>query len=262
MSEDTLNDPQPSVGVAGYFGKMPVRGDFLSRGLPREFVEPWDDWLQLALGQSHDQFSDGWLEIYLTSPLWHFALAPAVCGDAPWAGVLMPSVDEVGRYFPLTIAAPVKAGTNVTTLLSVAQPWFARVEELARSCLEDGFDLAGFDRAIQDLESPSGETVVDSGPEEDGPVDDRLLNAWRYGLTSPAQLMSDCPTLVQELMGRLFFTYSLWWTAGSARVASTLLICQGLPPPEGYAAMLDGEWQRWGWEDKQLFRISAQTPAE
>jgi len=62
MSEDSLIDQQSDGGVAGYFGKMPVRGDFLSRGLPREFVEPWDDWLQLALEHSHNQFADGWLE--------------------------------------------------------------------------------------------------------------------------------------------------------------------------------------------------------
>lgn len=235
---------------------MPVRGDFLSHGLPREFVEPWDDWVQLALEQSRNQFADRWLDVYLTSPLWHFALAPAVCGDISWAGVLMPSVDAVGRYFPLTIAAPVEAGSNITTVLSVSQHWLLKVEELARSSLEDGFDLDRFDQQIQALERPVGEPV-NSNAEQAGPADGRLLNAWRYGLASPARLTTDCSALARELMERLFYSYSLWWSAGSTRVAPTLLICQGLPPPDGYAAMLDGDWQRWGWEDRQVFEQEA-----
>lgn len=261
MSEDSLTDLQSKRPVAGYFGKMPARGDFLSHGLPREFIDAWDDWIQLALEHSHNQFSDGWLDMYLTSPVWHFALAPAVCGNASWTGVLMPSVDAVGRYFPLTIAAPVDSGTNITTVLSVAQPWLTKVEELARSCLDDEFDLASFDQEIRALECPAGESSS-TGPDADDPVGDRLLNAWRYGLTSPARLMSDCPALVRELMERLFFAYSLWWTAGSTRVSPTLLICQGLPPPEGYAAMLDGEWHQWGWEDKQVFQDAFGTESE
>ena len=252
MSGDSLTGVQAYGPTAGYFGKVPVRGDFLSHGLPREFIEPWDDWIQLALEHSRGQLSDGWLDIYLTSPVWHFALAPAICGDSGWAGVLMPSVDAVGRYFPFTIAAPLDPGSNITTVLSASQPWLLKVEELARSSLDDRFDLADFDREIQDLQRPLGETVGNGASQHDA-LDGRLLNAWRYALSSPDRLVADCPALLRELMDRLFFTYSFWWTAGSSRVSPTLLICQGLPPAEGYAAMLDGEWRQWGWEDKQVF---------
>ena len=253
MSGDTVTGlPQNRGTGAGYFGKVPVRGDFLSYGLPREFVDPWDDWIQLALADSRSQLEDAWLEVYLTSPVWHFALAPAVCGQRAWAGVLMPSVDAVGRYFPLTIAAPIDSGSNVTTLLSASQQWFLDVEQLARSCLEGGFDLAEFDQQVQSLQNPAGEPSGLSLTPSQG-SGDCLLNAWRYGMTSPTQLTNDCPTFLRELLDRLFFSWSLWWTAGSTRVSPTLLLCQGLPPPEGYAAMLDGNWHQWGWEDKQLF---------
>ena len=245
---------------AGYFGKVPVRGDFLSYGLPREFVDPWDDWLQLALANSRTQLSDGWLEVYLTSPVWHFSLAPAVCGDRSWAGVLMPSVDAVGRYFPLTIAAPIDSGTNVTTVLSDSQQWFLDVEQLALSCLDSGFDLPPFDQKIESLEGPGGQRSNGGANAHNG-GGGGLLNAWRYGLASPTQLTNDCPALLRELMDRLFFTWRLWWTAGSARVSPTLLVCQGLPPPEGYAAMLDGNWQQWGWEDRQVFDREPTDPS-
>jgi len=96
-------------------------------------------------------------------------------------------------------------------------------------------------------------------PEASG---DRLLNAWRYDLASPSLLTNDCPALLRELMDKLFFAWSLWWTAGSTRVLPTLLVCQGLPPPQGYAAMLDGNWQQWGWEDRHVFPVARSAGAE
>lgn len=261
MSGDSVTGLQQNPAGAGYFGKVPVRGDFLSFGLPRDFVDPWDDWIQLALANSHTQLEDGWLEVYLTSPVWHFALAPAICGDKSWAGVFMPSVDAVGRYFPLTIAAPMDSAANVTTVLAASQAWFLEVEQLARSSLEGGFDLAAFDRSIQSLKGPDGEPGQGGLNADDG-SGDRLSNAWRYDLASPSLLTNECPALLRELMDKLFFAWSLWWTAGSARVSPTLLVCQGLPPPQGYAAMLDGNWQQWGWEDRHVFPIAPSMGAE
>ncbi|MFW8696321.1 type VI secretion system-associated protein TagF, partial [Mesorhizobium japonicum] len=66
----------------------------------------WDLWLQAGLRHSRELLRERWLETYLNSPIWHFSLGAEVCGRAAMAGVLMPSVDRVGRYFPLTLAAP------------------------------------------------------------------------------------------------------------------------------------------------------------
>jgi type VI secretion system protein ImpM len=247
-----MNGEFSQAAEAGYFGKMPVRGDFLSRDLPREFVEPWDDWVQLALQNSREQLSDKWLDFYLTSPVWRFVLAPGICGKTAWLGVLMPSVDSVGRYFPLTVASPLPQGTDIFGVLDSSQTWLNQVEELARSCLEEGFDLSLFEKEIKTLNHPPGENQhngldgIDAG-------NNRLLNAWRYAMSSPSLLTSNCTNLLQELLKRLLYTYSLWWTVGSVHVSPTFLLCQGLPPPEGYSAMLDGEWQQWGWEDTQVF---------
>jgi len=40
----------------------------------------------------------------------------------------------------------------------------------------------------------------------------------------------------------------LWWTDGSAAVAPSWLITQGLPDSSKYSAMLDGAWASSGWE--------------
>ena len=43
--------------------------------------------------------------VYLTSPAWRFVFAAGACGPVPVIGLMAPSVDRVGRHFPLTIIA-------------------------------------------------------------------------------------------------------------------------------------------------------------
>src|SRR5262245_9131785 len=120
-----------AAGSTGFHGKVPARGDFVTRNLPHSFVAPWDDWLQAGLAASREHLGEGWLPVYLESPVWRFVLDAGVCGPESWAGVLMPSVDRVGRYFPLTIAEPLPAGAHPLVTAVTAAPWFDRAEGLA-----------------------------------------------------------------------------------------------------------------------------------
>ncbi|MCL4747415.1 MAG: type VI secretion system-associated protein TagF [Burkholderiaceae bacterium] len=87
----------------GWFGKLPSTGDFVGRRLPAEFQNSWDQWLQDGLTHSRRNRGDNWLDLYLVFPVWRFVLPAGRLGQSGWCGVLMPSVDRVGRYFPLTI---------------------------------------------------------------------------------------------------------------------------------------------------------------
>jgi type VI secretion system protein ImpM len=95
--------------AAGLYGKLPARGDFVRIGLPGSFVAPWDAWLQDVVAGSRELLGADWLPAWLEAPVWRFALAGGLCGPDPVLGVLLPSVDRVGRYFPLTLAAFVGA---------------------------------------------------------------------------------------------------------------------------------------------------------
>lgn len=91
--------------IAGFYGKLPARGDFVRGGLPRGFVDPWDAWVAPAIAGSRVQMGDDWLPAFLESPVWRFTLAPGLCGAWAVLGLMLPSVDRAGRYFPLTFAA-------------------------------------------------------------------------------------------------------------------------------------------------------------
>src|SRR5713226_4821463 len=98
--------PEPlSAAAIGFCGKLPGRGDFVAAGLPRRFTEAWHDWLQPVLAASRHALGEDWLAAWLEAPVWRFALSPGICGPDSVLGLWMPSVDSVGRHFPLTFAA-------------------------------------------------------------------------------------------------------------------------------------------------------------
>jgi type VI secretion system protein ImpM len=224
--------------MPGVYGKMPSNGDFVTRRLPASFLEPWDQWLREAVSDSRDQLGERWLETYLTSPVWRFALSPGTAGELAWAGVLIPSVDRVGRYFPLTLACALAASSNPVEIMSGAQSWYDSAERLILSCLEDEFDLAGFDQQVKELGAPQA-----AGPAVTLPPG----SSTHRRMPLPEQPGDACPALLRQALGELLFAFSVWWSRGSERVEPSLLVCQGLPPSRGYAAMLTGDWARWGW---------------
>ncbi len=233
----------------GFHGKVPSHGDFVTRRLPRAFLDPWDNWLQGAIASSREQLGPEWLDIYLTSPLWRFVLSPGICGPTPWAGLLMPSVDRVGRYFPFTLACALPEGVNPLTALPAINGWYEQAETLVLSALEDHFDLESFDRAVSTLGQPLAAPPL---PAMLPPLEGERQPAWHFTLQSPGTLVSAAPELSRQLLRELFFGYSVWWSAGSERIDSSLLLCQGLPPHEGFAALLAGDWPRRGWQERLL----------
>ena len=96
----------PAGGLtAGFYGKLPARGDFVRIGLPRDFTDPWDAWLQDVLVGSRSLMGESWLPAFLEAPVWRFSLPAGMCGPAATLGLMLPSVDRAGRYFPLMFAA-------------------------------------------------------------------------------------------------------------------------------------------------------------
>lgn len=229
----------PEAPAPGFHGKVPSHGDFVSRRLPRSFVEPWDQWLQQAVAASRRQLGDGWLDSYLTSPIWRFALPEGLCGGQAMAGVLMPSVDSVGRYFPMTIAAPVPACDNPLALAAGAAAWFGAAEDLALTCLDGDFALDRFaDRLAELGPLPSGDMPAPALP-IGAP---EALAGWRLAPAAFARLGSAAyPDLLTQALAPEAAGSSLWWCAGSDAMDPCLLLYRGLPPAAAYAWLLAGE---------------------
>ena len=144
----------------GFYGKLPVLEGFVSRHLPKEFIEPWDDWLQHSIAVSKQALGENWLNTYLSCPLWRFALTPGLCGEKGWMGVIMPSVDCVGHYFPLTIAVPLSEPSHCPSLLSLSNDWYLELEKAALTALEDELDLHALALLLNNISTASVSTLL------------------------------------------------------------------------------------------------------
>jgi type VI secretion system protein ImpM len=137
--------------LPGWFGKLPGMGDFAHRRLPESFRSVWDQWLQRGLARLKDRHAD-WMSHYLQAPVWCFALGPGVAGEGAWIGVMMPSVDGVGRYFPITLAVEFDASVGETLegdALRGVLLWWERGTRAALEGLEGDMDALGFDAMLQ-----------------------------------------------------------------------------------------------------------------
>jgi type VI secretion system protein ImpM len=216
------------------YGKLPARGDFITRGFERRFLDPWDEWLQQAMIASQESLAELWRDAYLTSPIWRFALSAGSCGPDTMLGVLIPSVDKVGRYFPLTLGCALAPGHELTCLIAHASPWYRATEELALAALEPGFSLEALEQPIAlDVDG-----MVMAMP----PVEP-MAPPGLYLPFGP----NEHATALRHAHQPLAQGLSLWWTTGSERVAPCLLISPGMPPASSFTAFLDGDWQGRGW---------------
>lgn len=148
--------------LAGWYGKLPSLGDFASRRLPPEFVEPWDHWLAEGLAQWQSRDPE-WLTHYLSGPSWRFVLAPGVITEAAWAGTLMPSVDRVGRYFPLCIAQPLAPWPLAPDTAQSLLDLLLRLDDLAVDAMQDDWPVEQLEAELARVGLWSGEPAAVPG---------------------------------------------------------------------------------------------------
>ncbi len=222
---------------AGYFGKFPELGDFVKKDLPRSFLDPWDLWLQRALYASREHLGDQWLEVYLTSPVWRFALSKGLCGNASWIGLLMPSVDRVGRYFPLTLALELPSTVDPFRAMYHAADWLDEGSRILLSVLEaKEFDISQFDQEVTKLHVPESLFREPMAINSNLASEICCLGAEAGDFCDAGLHFSHC------WAARQLGNYSLWWDPGSEGIQCSMLLAAGLPSPEHFSGMLTGTW--------------------
>lgn len=137
--------PQASAGL---FGKLPSRGDFVREGLSRGFTDAWDEWWQRGLAATQERPEEEWLAAWLEAPVWRFVLPPGLLGSEGVLGLWLPSVDKVGRYYPLTIAA--EAQGDWAPLVGAMEDFLASAEEAGRDALEIDLEPAELGRRVRE----------------------------------------------------------------------------------------------------------------
>ena len=225
---------------AGWYGKLPATGDFVLRRLPGAFRDAWDRWLDDALAGARGRLGSRWPEDYLSMPVWRFVLCGGLAGPAACAGVMAPSVDAVGRFFPLAVASAfTSSAIDPVATLVAAQGWFAAMEAIVLSALSPradsgaiDADIAGRPFAADWLRRPSNEAAPFAAGEAGGTM---------------------FMTLETGLQGA---PRAAWMAEACDLGPRTVLVCDTLPAAEPFCAMIDGRWLERGWRPAPAKAIS------
>lgn len=186
--------------MAGVFGKLPDRRDFVEQGMAPGVMARLDPWLGAAMQALRER--PDWRALFLTAPILRFWWGREIAGVAV-LGALMPSVDGVGRYFPLVVA---ETGAPPPER-SAQAAWFAAAEALLLAALVEGGTWAALQTGLSALPAPA----------------------------DPAPDASGFDGLRQRHAQDLYARHSLWWQDPAGEAA---YLREGLPPPQDYANMI------------------------
>ena len=222
-----------NTGSPAWFGKLPALGDFAHRRGNERFNAMLDAWLQRALTASRAQLQEGWAHAYLGAPLWNFAFFPGVCGDDLYAGVLMSSVDRVGRYFPLTVYTQVPYARGLLRELQCGAPWYGYVQQALPQVLNTQFTQEQFEALL--AAAPPAPGVVHA-------LDSSVTINWTDVLQQGQALAlptvgAAVETLSLDLMSHYMRGAALWW-APLPGGGTVLRAFKGMPPPDVYTELL------------------------
>ncbi len=215
---------------SGWYGKIPTVGDFVARRIPGAFCHGWGDWLQDALGKARARPGSRWPDEFLCMPAWRFVLAPGLLTRSAWAGIMAPSVDAVGRYFPLALASALPpTQLNLVATLFAARSWFDDLEQAALSAIAADVEVAEFDASI------AAQPFREAWLRADGRSIGERAAPQAFACLELAEHPGVAPRAV-------------WLTEASEIFGRALLICARLPPAEPFCAMMDGRWEEHGWQ--------------
>jgi type VI secretion system protein ImpM len=235
-----MSAPMTTALQVGFFGKLPVLGDFLTRRLGSDFLTPWDLWVQQGLTAARAQLGASWAQHYQSAAPWRFALESGACGPAALIGVWMAGSDRVGRQFPLTIACPLPAERSALETATAAEAWFAAAEALLADGLSGQLTLEAFDTEVAALAGVLEATALAFAPAADLDACAQYLRAhgaFRLPLT-PGGFASALNGMCAAQLARFAPPLAAFWCE-STSAEPTLYASRGLPAP-----VLWAEWLR------------------
>jgi|GEM_PF-995174 type VI secretion system protein ImpM len=238
----------------GCFGKIRNCGDFISRHVPCAIEQIFTEWLEAGLVETKERFQQQWLDYFLTSPVWNFVIDEPD-SEQVIVGTMMPSMDKVGRYYPLIVLQTISqdCGLNVSLL--------EEVETLMLSTLDKGVEQEQFVQALDQMNA-NNELDDDSKDQRQECIPISQLRAVCANSTPRAaetvvrlwpeqdsgiSAAKETPKLYRHESETSGNPSSIWWTKGSENMGPTGLLCQGFPPIAGIHATLDGDWLGSGW---------------
>jgi type VI secretion system protein ImpM len=180
----------------------------------------------------------------------------------PVAGVMFPSVDRVGRYFPFTVFAQLPDTAVGLVVAERCAAWFERVEDLILAQLDD--EAHDVDEIAIALASTSEQLAAalqtlpqDLSSTRFREVSEALNGCLHLPLGERVDVGPTALTWLEQQIQRSMTKAMFWWSSGSASVQPSWLITKGLPPQQAYGAMISGTWSDWPWSSGDVLGINS-----
>jgi len=218
--------------VCGLFGKMPSKRDFIALNAPRGFLGPFETWLQLGVATSKESLGEAWRELFLQAPIWRFWIGQNIFGSNV-AGVMMPSVDGVGRYFPLSAFAVASVGTEVVSPLEGnTDDWYQATENLLLTTLDDGFSDTP-EQLASKMELPL--TVSVKSVDNNSAI---IPGGYLLSLAPEQPITEIFADLAKQEMHNALSPLSFWWTIGCLDGVPSVMVFDGMPSADVFSIFL------------------------
>lgn len=238
--------------AAALFGKLPTRGDFIARNMPRLLQRPFEDWLIPLVQQTRSELGTHWAEHWRNAGPWRFWIGPDVLGGS-WqrdlrkpaheqdtqggavTGVLLPSADRHGRDFPLVVLLADSLARLMPPPVTASpdRDWYDLCDELLYAA-RAGTEIGAVEAALDTLPGP---LLPDGAEDMTALLGQRAL--WAQGTevlaNGTSRIWRDIATADHHLAAS---SRSYWWQAPRAGAAQRVLSLAGLPDAGSFAFML------------------------
>lgn len=220
--------------LCSLYGKLPSKRDFVAVRAPRSFLDIWEPWLQSAISSSRNELGKDWQAAFLTAPIWRFWLGADVCGRSA-IGAFMPSLDGVGRYFPLTVFAYADDGAGIAPPeLDPQDGWFDAAETFLMSTLDQDTTYDAVSTRIDGLLPPA--QVL-------SPVGDAASAADVIALAPGSDGFHELfKSLRLQQHDKIYASATFWWTVGGERFPPAASSARHMPDPYIFSPMLTGQF--------------------
>jgi type VI secretion system protein ImpM len=147
----------------------------------------------------------------------------------------MPSVDGIGRYYPLTLLAVAEPSYSIPPPdLDAQDQWFAAAEEFLLSTLDQAKSFEDISAGLDALPAPVMVASVGHSTEVLA-IGDAMVGTVTAGKTFPDSLL-----MLRQNNHGSSAAASFWWTEGGGDFPPMALCSRGMPNPFQYSIMLTG----------------------
>ncbi|WP_395344141.1 type VI secretion system-associated protein TagF [Ningiella sp. W23] len=220
----------------GFFGKLPSYGDFIQRNVSPEIAEYWDNWILQAMEHAKSDLDSQWKECYFTSPIWRFHLQSGVVCENTLSGLMMPSIDSMGRCYPFFVVCCFDAKSDVIKLASMIDDCHAKCEELILQLL--GQERPDLDQVCSEIGKCYRGIVKQHVPKSQPSPVLTLNEIYQYDGDASDNLTQVNEHFLSHCVSRQFASLSIFSRAQSHNIHAQYRYYDGMPNALAYSSFL------------------------